>query len=229
MNQLSQLLDELEAYDMTDATGKLLQNTATFGKLRTMAEDMDRVLSTDGLPAQPPVKDFVMDRAVADPQLPTPGITQASFMLSVIYDVPGHSEPLVVGWNTCHRCLLHLSLCHCKEGPLEPPSVQQWRERAGHAPKKAVVEHKPKSVAAQLATIHDAEGNVAAYVETKELPHDRVSTPVGSSDVAVAAEGDTTAPDGPACNGCGIAVSTENADQNDDGTWTCFACQTQEA
>lgn len=229
MSRLSALLDELEAYDYADAKGDLLTDGATYQKLRAMAEEMDRVL-TEPLPVPPTVEDptpgvvaFVNERAAADPQVPKPTIKDAVVMLSVIYDLPGHSQPLVVGWNTCHRCLLHTSLCKCKEGPLEPPSIQQWRVRSGHGEVKKEAEHKPKSVAAQLGL---PEG---------DLPHDRTPTVVDSPELSEEARlsGQSILRSGPEpefqCKSCGIEVTEANADKNDDGTWTCFGCQTQEA
>lgn len=34
-----------------------------------------------------------------------------------------------VAWSTCARCSKHYTECACKEGPLEPNHVIQWREK----------------------------------------------------------------------------------------------------
>lgn len=32
----------------------------------------------------------------------------------------------IVAWDTCARCLLHISLCKCSTGPQRPEHITRW-------------------------------------------------------------------------------------------------------
>jgi hypothetical protein len=230
--QLTELLDQLEMYDFKAGQVDLNQSKV-MGKLRAMAKEMDDVLATV---THADIRDPLVgasrlsaERASMDPQVEESvridlreqlkssyTFRDANTMLSILYDVPGHKAPLVIGWTTCEKCMMHIRLCRCPEGPTEPHSVQQWREESGHvAPKKdlppTVVDRFDRSAPAQ-----PAEDSLPAQDSdlTASAVQDADTGGEGTDDV---------------CKVCGIAVTTENADQNDDGTWTCFADQAQAA
>lgn len=196
MSRLGKLLDQLEDYGFENAIGSQMGSVPPFVALRELAEDMDRVLAEQ--PVLSGAQKLVASRAAADPAVTRP-FKKVTVILSELHDVPGYNEPLVIGWTTCARCLLHVVLCECAGGPLEPASVQKWRETSGHVP--------PKDVPTGVRTPARAEPAAAAV------------TPV----VAV------TDPPDQVCKVCGIEVATEgedrNGDANDDGTFTCFADQ----
>jgi hypothetical protein len=232
MGQLSDLLDQLEMYDFK--AGKVdLNQSKVMGKLRAMAKEMDDVIAAAKGGKKAPAPTVVVSREEKDrlleelrTPLPRPSASRENYsfrdantMLSILYDVPGHKEPLVIGWTTCEKCMMHVKLCRCADGPTEPHSVQQWREASGHvAPPKDL----PPTVVDRFdRPAPPAEPDTEALAAEAEAGYDpELITPI-----PVVRDG---LPDD-VCKVCGMVVSTENADMNDDGTWTCFADQAQAA
>lgn len=208
MPTLTELLDQLELYDFADAAGRTMEATKTFAELRALADDMAAVTGSP----MTGLDKLIADRAALDPNVPKPAplsVRDADVILSVVHsDDPIYSD-LVVGWNSCSVCFMHIKHCTCKAGPTEPPSVQMWRKREGYVPKEVLPPApKPKRRPIEAPTPEHA---------------------VAAADAMVADPNNAVPTDADACVFCEISVEVTgdnvNGSEDDDGTYTCFACQ----
>lgn len=114
-------------------------------------------------------------------------------------------DGLVIGWDTCGSCLMHIRICRCATGPVRPHYLESWSgKHAGYQAGSAV----PTAV----DSAHVAESEPGAAVATVTAIKKRARSQVFQE-----------------CSGCGQPVTDESGDRNDDGTWTCFVCQTTHA
>lgn len=124
----------------------------------------------------------------------------------------GDGRTLVVGWDTCGACLLHVSRCQCAKGPVQPNYV-----------KKFVEEFEAGQTPTPVGSLEIGEGG---------LSPERGSDS-GQKPVSPVQDGPEGVPSGTrsraSCKSCGKPVLTgpdnANADRNDDGSWSCFSCQ----
>lgn len=123
----------------------------------------------------------------------------------------GDGSPLVVGWDTCGTCLLHVSRCACPKGPTQPSYVAKW-----------VAEFEGR-LSTPVRSPESAEG----LLSPEGVPDSgQTAIPPVQTDVEGVPSGTRSRA---SCSGCGKPILTgpdnANADRNDDGTWTCFECQ----
>lgn len=118
-------------------------------------------------------------------------------------------DGVVIGWDFCTAnnggCGKTVAKCECKDGrPKEPRVFAKWREDSATMPdySKAAREAKAAGIP---ATDSLGEGSTGVVVATQPKP----VTPANSV---------------PCREGKHFA-SIDEADKNDDGTYTCFACQ----
>lgn len=121
--------------------------------------------------------------------------------------------PLVVAWDTCGQCLMHVRNCQCKLGPVEPSYIAKW-----------VAEHEAQE---KLRTAVDSPESAEEVFPAEAVP-DSAETgidPAGTATEGVRSDTRSRA----TCRKCGKPVETgpdkANADRDDDGAWTCFSCQ----
>jgi hypothetical protein len=114
---------------------------------------------------------------------------------------PNGGEPIIIGWDTCGRCHMHIRRCECADGPEEPRYVKSWRPSTPVGSKPAPT---PKPDEAQAGS--DLRNQVFAGLAAQRAK--------GGGGIGT-----------PICIGCHKDVSSANADRNDDGTWTCHSCQ----
>lgn len=127
-------------------------------------------------------------------------------------------DGVVIGWDHCTQanggCGKSVRACTCKGGPKELKVFEQWRSGERQMPDYAAAGRAAK----------------AAGVPTSgALPQGETGLVVG--DAATGARTVTqpkghTQPKGQVpCKTGEHLVPIEEAEKNDDGTWTCFACQ----
>lgn len=123
----------------------------------------------------------------------------------------GDGEPLIVGWDTCGTCLIHVSRCACAKGPTQPNYVAKWVEEF-----EARLSTPVRNLESPENLLSPGEGSVSGENAIPAVQTKSTGVPSGTRSRA-------------SCKECGKAVLTgpdnANADRNDDGTWTCFSCQ----
>ena len=124
-------------------------------------------------------------------------------------------SPLVVAWSTCGECKAHVTRCECSKGPTMPSYVAKWvaEYEEKHSPEAA------KRLSTTVGSPETAEGSFPAEgVPVSGKSRSRTGGDEKQAKAVPLAKG-------PACSSCSKPVSEENADKNDDDTWTCFDCQ----
>lgn len=130
---------------------------------------------------------------------------------AVFIDAPAPKAPtvmvtefpdgIVIGWQHCAvlngGCGLHVTLCKCKKGPRELKVFEQWRSGTKVLPES----YRPGS----------ETGTTTAVVTSV--------APAGAPVSAPEPDGQVT------CRDHQGLVDRDDADQNDDKTWTCISCQ----
>jgi len=134
----------------------------------------------------------------AQPALvPTRYITEIGKSLS--------GAPIAVAYDFC-RCGQHVVNCKCVGGPFEPGYITAMRDR-------------------------ETAITAAREAEKAEKASNGAATSVGTNSVTSKASDQAQSPVSLAtavrdkCDVCGKAATSEDADQNDDGTWTHHDCQ----
>lgn len=106
-------------------------------------------------------------------------------------------DGVVIGWDHCSECNRHVTKCECKGGPKELRVFEKWRNGD-----KAMPEYgKP------------------AATTTASAPPAAAPTKAAPKKAAVHPDGQVV------CKDHNDFVPVEEAEKNDDGTWTCFRCQ----
>lgn len=122
-------------------------------------------------------------------------------IISIIDTDPEGTHEIVVGWDTCGKCIHHISICECPNGPSEPKYIAKFRSES------RIADNFGLSVTASAVAIEDAPTSITA------------TTP---SDVHSASTTDK-------CSKCEKPVNLDrkegNADLMDDGTPLCHTCQ----
>lgn len=126
-------------------------------------------------------------------------------------------EPLVVGWSTCGECKMHVSRCACTKGPVVPSYVAKWVD-------EYETKHSPEAVA-KLRTTVDSPETAEGSFPAEGVPDSGKSAKSAAGRRKATAGVPLAKGAAPGCSVCSKAVSEENADKNDDGTWTCHECQ----
>jgi hypothetical protein len=131
-------------------------------------------------------------------------------------------DGLVVGWDMCGTCKTHITRCVCPGGPAEPSYVVTWREeelakkRAAIADRngRSEIQNAPKSLSPKIesASAGDADSDLDVAV-SNALTFATANDP----DEIVTCRGI----DGRAAH----KVLLEDADPNDDASYTCHECQ----
>lgn len=120
-------------------------------------------------------------------------------------------DGIVIGWDTCAArnggCGNHVSKCKCKTGPKEPQVFAKWRAESSYPGQGALT-----VAATPVLTDQHPNSDEPSYANEDDL---------GRSGNAPA---DIAKSQVPCVLGKHI-VSIEDADQNDDGTYSCFDCQ----
>lgn len=125
-------------------------------------------------------------------------------------------DGVVIGWDFCaaanQGCGKHVSKCACKGGPKEAKVFAKWRADADTMPNygKAAQEAKAAGVA---TTDVGGKGNVGVVVAVQSDLGRAGNEPADLSKSQVR------------CVLSNHTVAVEDADQNDDGTYSCFDCQ----
>lgn len=132
---------------------------------------------------------------------------QAKRPVTMITEFP---DGIVIGWDTCSSvnsgCGLHISRCTCKGGPKELKVFEQWRQGEKTMPDYGKAANAARrSGVPSTGTIGGTETGIVV-VATQPKP----VTPANS---VPCREGKHFAPIG-------------EAEKNDDGSYTCLACQT---
>lgn len=122
---------------------------------------------------------------------------------SYVSDVNG----ALVGWDMCGGCNRHVSRCTEEGGPSEPAYFQRLRAE----------DAKRKAVAAGAST---AEAEMGLGARTS-VPSAAPAPAAQSAD----AESSTSVVAGVPCKVGEHFVAEQDADRNDDGTWTCHEHQ----
>jgi hypothetical protein len=111
-------------------------------------------------------------------------------------------DGIVIGWDTCNArnggCGTHVSKCKCKGGPKEPEVFAKWRAESSYPGQGAltVATSAPKAATTPaVASSSDSSSGTAAV--TGQVP----------------------------CREGKHFVAEADADKNDDGSYTCHACQ----
>lgn len=116
-------------------------------------------------------------------------------------------RPIVVAYDCCGRCGQHLTNCACEGGPKEPGYITKLRESDANARSQAVAPPAESLEATGVAqTPNDWEGNFTGRPDAEVMPPARKAVAHGL----------------PRCKVCGKQVTDDDADRNDDGTWTCY-------
>ena len=128
-------------------------------------------------------------------------VTRPDVILSLVPLGPDTDSTVYVGWDTCNRCKWAVSRCDCKEGPEEPTYVKKFRQdKPGFRLPTPVTSKDGKKTASRSSQVTvPSDGEAQEFIRPN-----------------------TT---GLHCTICKTATSTDAADQNDDGTYTCHACQ----
>lgn len=128
--------------------------------------------------------------------------TKKAPSIRAMFTEVGHlhdGRPIVVGWEFC-KSGHHVANCTCQGGPTEPEYITKMREREATAPAQAVTTSVSSATSGSSST-------TASAGATKAVPSSKKG------------------PKLPSCSSCGKPVTDDDADKNDDGTWTCFSCQ----
>lgn len=126
------------------------------------------------------------------------GARRALVSIKTVIGKGTNGKPLVVGWDVCGECTQHISNCACPSGPHQPSYVAKFL---------AEIEARPDGPAKSGGHFESAPAAGAAEAGTPTAVSSKKS--------------------GPSCLSCHKPVSEENADKNDDGTWTCWVCQAE--
>lgn len=125
--------------------------------------------------------------------------------------VNAEGRQLVVGWDTCGSCLLHVSRCACTKGPSQPSYVARWVEEF-----EATLSTPVRNPESPENLLSPGEGSVSGENVIPAVQDESKGVPSATRSRA-------------SCKECGKPVLTgpdnANADRNDDGSWTCFSCQ----
>lgn len=131
-------------------------------------------------------------------------VTPVPATLQCVYTTLGwkvDGEPIVVAFTSCGRCGQHVVNCKCVGGFIEPAYITRMRERS----------------LADAPTAVGSTDSTPSPVVTPDAPSGGESNRVPSGTPRKARL--------PHCATCGKEVTDDDADRNDDGSWTCFACQ----
>jgi hypothetical protein len=129
--------------------------------------------------------------------LPTPPApTKPTRPTTMLTEFP---DGIVIGWDTCTACHRPVATCACKGGPVEPKVFAKWRGDAVAMP---------------------------AYGRAKATtPVSVDAAPAAGITRGPAAGTEVVASTSVLCREHEDWVLAEQADRNDDDTWTCHACQ----
>jgi hypothetical protein len=116
-------------------------------------------------------------------------------------------SPVIVGWDVCSECHLHVTICDCSTGPTEPPYVTKFRNE----------DARERQFAQTVTSVTTGKSGQSRH--TPGDLQDDISTGTISARTVT----------GPTCRTCKTTVSSETADKNDDGSWTCHVCQEESA
>lgn len=112
-------------------------------------------------------------------------------------------DGVVIGWDHCAQasggCGQSVRLCVCKDGPKELKVFEQWRSGAKSMPDYAAAGRAAKASGAPALEGTESQPTTGVVVATKT---DQVACALGKHFVDIG-----------------------EADRNDDGTWSCWACQ----
>lgn len=132
---------------------------------------------------------------------------------------------MLIGWDLCGGCGKHVSRCTCKAGPSEPAYFARLREEDAKRKAIAAGEHP------ELASTGVRSGSGASSARsdqassTSAQPEEEPSTPNTASTTEPTTSAGSSSSSLVPCKVGKHLVSPEEADRNDDGSWTCFEHQ----
>lgn len=122
-------------------------------------------------------------------------------IISIIDTDPESTHEIVVGWDTCGKCIHHISICECPHGPTEPSYITKFRSES------RIAENFGLSVTTSAVAVEETPSSI-----TTTTPSDVHSTSTTQK-----------------CSECHKLVNLDpkdgDADLMDNGKPLCFTCQ----